>query len=121
MSEDFGKLLTLRRKLDTEKEQEYKKVSRDRLLKICQSKMKTIMIGALASIEAKFKSYWTPEPGQKISNEQMLLQKLYSEIRQEILDKGNTHIRNLEQEFDQYSIEWKRYNMQLPVKGNQDG
>ncbi len=116
MSDDFNTLLTQRRKLDTEKDKEYNRVSKERLLKICQSKMKTIMIGALASIEDKLKPYWTPENGEQMSNEQILLQKLYGEIRQEILDKGNTHIRNLAEEFEQYKIEWKRYNLQLPVK-----
>lgn len=116
MADDYNKLLTQRRNLDTERETEYNEVSKDRLLTICQKKMKTIMIGSLAAIEEKFKPYWTPEPGQKMTNEQMLLQKLYGEIRQDILDKGNTHIRNIEEEFDQYKIEWKRYNLQLPVK-----
>jgi hypothetical protein len=121
MSDDFGKLLTLRRNLDAERDKEYNKVSKERLLKICQTKMRTIMIGALAAIEEKLKPYWTPEQGEKMSNEQVLLQKLYSEIRQEILDKGNTHIRNLEAEFEQYKVEWKRHTVQLPVKGSKDG
>jgi hypothetical protein len=121
MSEDFGKLLTIRRNLDAERDKEYNKVSKERLLKICQTKMRTIMIGALAAIEEKLKPYWTPEEGEKPANEQVLLQKLYGEIRQEILDKGNTHIRNLEAEFEQYKVEWKRHTVQLPVKGSKDG
>ena len=53
-------------------------------------------------------SYLTPE--------QEHMRSVYEEIRSEILDKGNTQIRNLEAEFSYYDITWLRYCMNLPVK-----
>jgi hypothetical protein len=114
--EDFMTLLSQTRKRDINKRQEYNKASRERLLKICASKIRTTMIGALDSIEKKLGKFWTPEFGDKPNNEQLILKKLYEEIRQEILDRGNAQIRNLETEFEQYEIEWKRYQIKLPIK-----
>ena len=115
MEDDYVKNLAIRRKKDADKESQFKKDSNDRLLKICSTKVKTTMIGALDSIEKKLGKFWEVEPGEKMTNEQMYLKKIYEEIRQEILDKGNNQIRNLESEFEQYDIEWKRYVLKLPV------
>lgn len=115
MEDDFYRKLKVKRQFDADKDKLYKNESRKRLLKIASTKIRTTMIGALDSIEKKLKDFWCPE-GQKPTNEQLLLQKLYEEMRQEILDRGNNQIRNLEEEFEHYEIEWKRYTLQLPVK-----
>lgn len=114
MEDDFYKMLAQKRQRDADTKEKYRKDSRERLLKICCTKVRTTMIGALESIEKRFKHYWEVEG--KLNNEQLLLKKLYEEIRQEILDRGNTQIRNLETEFEQYEIDWKRYTLYLPVK-----
>ena len=115
MEDDFLKNLVTRRKKDEIKDIEYKQASKDRLTKICITKIKTTMIGALESIEKRLSSLWVPV-GDKPTNEQLILRRLFDEMRQEILDRGNAQIRNLETELEQYEIEWKRYTLQLPVK-----
>ena len=36
-------------------------------------------------------------------------------MRSEILDRGNTQIRNLENEFSNYDVIFKNYTLNLPV------
>ena len=43
------------------------------------------------------------------------MKNLFDEARAEILDRGNSQIRNLETEVSQYDISWKRYHVTLPV------
>lgn len=113
---DFTRQLAEKRKREVQKADDFKKASNERLFKIAATKIRTTMIGALATIEEKLAIFLTPNEGEKLTNEQMFIKKIYEEIRQEILDRGNTQIRNLENEFQQYDIEWKRYTLQLPVK-----
>lgn len=104
----FIKAKQERDKLNKDK---YKKDSKERLKKICITKIRTTMIGALSIIEEKFNEL------KKIDSDMdEFLSNLYQEMRQAILDKGNTQIRNIESEFEQYSIEWLRYRLELPVK-----
>lgn len=112
--DEYTKLKAIREKKDLEKDKKYKEDSKERLKKICLTKVRTTMIGALDSIEKKFEEYYTND--SKPSNEELILTKIFEELRTEILDKGNQQIRNLETEFEQYTIEWKRYTLQLPVK-----
>ena len=44
------------------------------------------------------------------------MRDIFEEARSEILDKGNSQMRNLEAEFAQYDVKWLRYSMTLPVK-----
>lgn len=116
MEQDFGKQLAMKRKLDEDKAKEYKRASKERLLKITITKIKTTMIGALESIEKRLSKYWDGDESVKLTNDQLALKNLYEEMRQEILDRGNKQIRNIETEFEQYEIDWKRYTLVLPVK-----
>lgn len=96
--------------------EEYKKESKERLKKIGQSKIRTAMIGALEVIEKNLQPYWEDD-----SEGARELKSIYEKMRQEILDKGNTQIRNFESELEQYDVEWLRYRMQIPVKPIQKG
>ena len=95
---------------------EYKSKSKDRLSRIATTKIKTTMIGALASIESHFSFLWEGE----VSPEKVKIKEIYEIIRQEILDNGNNQIRNLKAEFDQYDIEWLRFQLTLPVRKKED-
>ena len=111
--DEHTRLKAIRDKKDSDKDKKYKEESKERLKKICTTKVRTTMIGALDAIEKKFAEYYV---GDKASNEELILTRIFEELRTEILDKGNQQIRNLETEFEQYIIEWKRYTLQLPVK-----
>lgn len=100
------------------REERRKEVSKDTLFKSCKKKIQTTMIGALDSVEKSFGFLWGFEDHADMSPEQKHLKEIYEEARAKILDKGNTQIRNLEAEFANYEINKKRYQINLPVAGN---
>lgn len=116
MEDDFLVKLALKRKLDAERAKQYKDISNERLKKICITKIRTTMIGALDIVEKKLKHLWEPENDEKPTREQLILSQIYQDIRKDILDKGNHQIRNLEEEFLHYEIDWKKYTLNLPIK-----
>ena len=104
---------------ETSKEN-YDTVSKDRLKKIGQSKIKTTMIGSLDLIEKTFGFLWGldengKDSGEPLSDEQEYMRELYETLRTEILDNGNRQIRNLDSELQQYTVTWNRYHKTMPV------
>jgi SMC interacting uncharacterized protein involved in chromosome segregation len=75
------------------------------------------MIGSLSSVETHFAFLWESE---NPTPEQKELKNIFEELRSEILDRGNTQIRNLENEFSNYEISWKKYTLNLPFIGRGD-
>lgn len=92
----------------------YKQSSRDRLLKISQKKIETTMIGALASFEEHFSYLWEDEHGNYDPSKKEMYE-LYQQVRNEVLNKGNTQSRNMAAELSNYEVKWLRYSMELPV------
>lgn len=90
------------------KQEKNKEASRTKLVKIVEAKIKTTMIGALASIEKHFQFLWEDD-----GPEAREMKELYAELRAEILDKGNGQIRKLEAELNGFEI--ARYSTILPV------
>ena len=91
--------------------------SKMRLKKDVKKKIETTMIGALASVEKYFGTLWghdSPDP----TPEQVKLKEVYEDLRSEILDKGNTQIRNSESEIENYDVTWNKYHINLPIQRN---
>jgi len=97
------------------REQRKKEVSKDALFKSCKKKIQTTMIGALDVVEKRFGFLWSFEGSDELSAEQKQLKDIYDEARADILDKGNTQIRNLESEFSNYEVTKKKFQINLPV------
>jgi hypothetical protein len=116
MEKGYEDLIRASNKYKVDKDSKYKEDSKDRLLKIAKKKVQTTMIGALSSIEKHFGFLWGHEEGDNLTDEQTHMRDLFEEARSEILDKGNSQMRNLEAEFAQYDVKWLRYSMTLPVK-----
>ena len=116
MEDSYAELVRKSEKYKTDKTNKYKEVSKDRLLKISKKKIQTTMIGALSTIEKHFGFLWGHESGQELTPEQEHVKQLFDEVRSEILDRGNNQARNLEAEFNNYEINWLRYQITLPVK-----
>ena len=95
------------------REERQKELSKDRLLAAAKKKIQTTMIGSLSSMEKYFGFLWDVE---NPTQEQQKLRDFFEEMRSEILDRGNTQIRNLENEFLNYDITWKKYTVNLPFK-----
>ena len=73
------------------------------------------MIGALSSIEKHFGFLWGYGSEEALTPEQEHMREQFSQIRSEILDKGNNQARNIDAELSQYDLEWLRYKMTIPV------
>ena len=116
MEDSYAELVRKSEKYKTDKSNRYKEVSKDRLLKISKKKIQTTMIGALSTIEKHFGFLWGHESGEALTPEQEHVKQLFDEVRSEILDRGNNQARNLEAEFNNYEINWLRYQITLPVK-----
>ena len=118
--DDYNSLLKTSLDLKRKRDEKFKEISKDRLYQIAKKKIQTTMIGALDSIE-NFSFLW--ESDGEPSPEQTQLKSIFEEARAEILDRGNTQIRNLQAEMTHYDISWKRYKLTLPVvdKGEKDG
>ena len=114
--EDYDGLIRKSDKFKADKDDRYKTISKDRLLKIGQKKIQTTMIGALSSVEKYFGFLWGHEDGDELTPEQQHMKDLFEEVRAEILDRGNNQIRNLEAEMAHYDISWLRYHMSIPFK-----
>jgi len=112
---DFTELVRASRQYKSDKTAKYKDSSRDRLSKIAKKKIETTMIGALSSIEKNLGFLWGHEDQRDLTPEEQHLKNIYDQIRSEILDKGNSQIRNLESELSQYEVTWLRYHMTLPI------
>jgi phage terminase large subunit-like protein len=115
MDDKYADLIRTSKNYKEDRERKFKSSSRDRLLTISSKKIKTTMIGALATIEKNFGFLWGEE-SNTLTAEQKHMKELFDQVRSEILDKGNAQVRNLEAEFQYYDITWLRYNMSLPVK-----
>jgi transcription termination factor Rho len=103
------------------REQRKKEVSKDALFKSCKKKIQTTMIGALDVLEKRFGFLWLHNDSEDLSQEQKQLKDIYDEARADILDKGNTQIRNLESEFSDYEVTKKRFTINLPVSEKELG
>ena len=114
--DDYSKLIRQSIDLKSKKDDRYKELSKDRLVKIAAKKIKTTMIGALSSIEKTFGFLWSHNSDIDLTEEQRHMKELYENMRSDILDRGNSQIRNLEAELSHYDITWKRYQVTLPIK-----
>lgn len=112
MEDSFNDMLHLSLERKKLKEEGVKEVSKNKLYQVAKKKILTTMIGALDSIEKSFGFLWSEEE----TKEQKQMRLIYDQIRSEILDKGNTQIRNLEAEFSNYDIVFKKYNTKIPFK-----
>jgi hypothetical protein len=98
------------------RDDKYRQASQDRLAKIAKKKIQTTMIGALSSIEEHLGPLWKVAEGEEMTAEQQAMFDTYQLIRSEILDKGNTQVRNMDAEIVHYDIKWLKFTLELPVK-----
>ena len=59
-------------------------------------------------------------PEEQRTPEQKNIYEIYEEARAQILDRGNTQIRNLDSEFVQYEIVRKKHYISLPVQSGEE-
>lgn len=89
--------------------------SKTRLKKEIKKRIQTTMIGSLSSIEKYFGFLWGEESDSPTEREEQM-REIFEEMRTEILDKGNTQIRNADAEIETYDITWNKYHINLPIR-----
>ena len=88
---------------------------KDRLQQAVIKAIKTTMVGAVASIEEKFGSLWGQDKKSGLTETEQKFLTLFMELRKEILDKGNTQIRNCKQILDGHNVDFVGFHLNLPV------
>ena len=126
MAEEYTNFLKQSLDLRSTREERNRDVSKDKLFKAAKKKVQTTMIGALSTLESSFGFLWGFDIAEEDKTlEQKKIYEIYEKARAQILDRGNTQIRNLESEFVNYDIVRKKHHITLPVKamkvGEQDG
>ncbi len=117
MAEEYSNFLKQSLDLKSAREERNKDLSRDKLFKAAKKKIQTTMIGSLSTLETSFGFLWGFDiPEEDKTPEQKKIYEIYEEARAQILDRGNTQIRNLEAEFVNYDIVRKKHYITLPVK-----
>lgn len=97
------------------KDEHYRQRSKDRLTNSTQKKVRTTMIGSLCSIEDHLGFLWGHNSDEPLTEQQEGFLKIYEELRTEILDKGNVHIKEVVVDLATYDVTWNRYRYQIPV------
>ena len=113
--DDYNKMLKVSLDYKKKRDEKYKEVSKDRLFNVAKKKVQTTMIGALSTLEEHFGFLWGFEQSEEMTPEQEHMKTIFEEARSKILDRGNTQIRNLESEFVNYEITWKKNTISLPM------
>ena len=100
------KVVEERKKLNAHKKKLYAK---QRLETNITKKIRTTMIGALASFEDAFGDLWGIDLSyEELSEEQIQFRDVWDEVRTDILNKGNMQIRAAQDELSEYDAEWHR-------------
>lgn len=84
--------------------------SKERLLEIIRTKMRTTFIGSLDKVEKLFGHLWAHGLKEnQLNDREKEWRSVYNDLRARILDLGNDELRALENELKQYNITWERY------------
>ncbi len=83
-----------------------------------ERKIKTTMIGALATFEENFGYLWGYDRPQNeaLTQEEEENLLIWEYIRNEILDRGHSQIRAMNHEIENYEVEWQRYKYQFKFR-----
>lgn len=102
--------------MDNRKQEIINERSKTRLKKEIKKRIQTTMIGSLSSVEKYFGFLWGENSESELTKEQMRMREIFEEMRTEILDKGNSQIRNSDSEIENYDVIWNKYHINLPIK-----
>jgi len=110
--EEFEKkIMDAKEKIDRANEQ-----TRDRLIKFCQTKVRTTMIGALAAFEKNFSEMM--DSLEERDSEK--IKECFTRTRESILDLGNQQIRGIDHEIKKHDVSKRVYSVIFKVKGDQE-
>lgn len=113
---NLKQVMSLKDEVKKKKKDVANEESKSRLNETTTKKIKTTMIGAIASLERHFGFLWAHGTNKDLTEDEEYMSGLFQKVRKEILDNGNLQIKSMEKELNNYDLEWKRYTLTLPVR-----
>ena len=111
------KLAASNQKRKRMKDSSYKEKSKKSISSIVNTKMKTSFIGAISAFEKHFGFLWGHGKDEEdLTPSEAEMREVWEETRADILDNGNTQLRAIVSEINNYTITWDRYHLDFPVK-----
>jgi len=115
--DDFNRNKKIVQERKHRNEEKRKQFAQKRLETNIVKKIKTTMIGALASFEDGFGHLWGKDiPEDQLDSDELKFSDMWEEIRSEILDKGNLQIRAAKDELSEYETDWNMYQIDFIKK-----
>jgi len=100
-----------------EARENYRIQSKRKLRQTIETKINTVMIGALDAIEKEFGNLWGHGiPNNQKTSEQLSMLEIKDRLRTVILNNGNNQKRAAVTALDEYDVEWKRHHIQIDRK-----
>ena len=102
-----------------EDELAYNNSSKSRLENVIITKFNTTFIGALDSFEKRFGYLWNHgKPFSELTDNQKDFRDLWNEVRNDVLNRGNSQLRNALAEIDEYSVVWNKKQYTFKIEEN---
>jgi hypothetical protein len=115
----LSRLSGYRKRAIEENKKSYEQSSKDKLAQSIEKKMKTTFIGALSAMEEELGYLWGHNKNGKMTSEEREMKKVWDKIRNKVLNNGNHQYRLIEQELEQYSVNWDRYRTEINFERNE--
>ncbi len=97
-------------------QRDFEEKSKDRLFKVIKKKLETTFIGDIAAIEKSLGKLWGQEyHDDDLTKEEREAKKIWTTLRNNILDRGNAQIRGIKAELEQHTIQWNGYEYNFIV------
>lgn len=106
--------LKIKQAIEEDAKKRYRDNCKHVLSKNISKKITTTMIGALDAIEKEFGFLWN-QGDIPTNNQQRDLKEKYDLLRKRILDLGNSQIKKVDEDLNNYDIENKRYHYVIPL------
>lgn len=102
------------------KQREINGNSKKQLNSQIENRIKTTFIGAIDSFEKAFGHLWGINKKQnERTEEEKQMYSLWLDVRHEILDKGNTQLRVIGKDLDNYTVSFNGIKTILRIKENE--
>lgn len=109
----YGKIrqvVNQRKQEEKQGQEQYNSLCKKRLIGMLKKKFQTVFIGGIDEIEKTFGKLWGYGKNQEdLTDTEQKWLKVWMEMRERILTKGNNQIRGMESEMDNHTVIWNRY------------
>jgi len=113
MENEYKKIVEERKKLNKLRNQLY---SKQKLETNMEKKIKTTMIGALATFEDYFAELWGyDKPYNKLTEEEQHYRDMWEDVRNDVLNKGNHQSRLALTELQEYDVTWNKHKVEFKI------